>query len=573
MLIMRPFNFFLFLFFLLIGCRSNKEILIDNSKIDVSMKETQYYKLFTDATKHALFGNFQSAVPLYKACIQLYPDRAAPYYQLSSIFIRNQDGSNAMSYAEKSYFLDTANIWYAVNLANIYQYLGFLDSAASIYLKVLDKKDDEEISYNLALIYSQLGKSDKAEKLLKKIDKKFPGSREIILMRHNIFNEKRSYDSAIYELELLTKYFPEDINNFGLLAEYLSEIGRREFARKTYITMLKMDSTNGLSLISFAEYYLKENFVDSAFFYFTKAFKFSDLTYSQKIDLLVNHLNNKDLLNKYSDQLLALLNLISKEDRDISFYSLSSDIYIGIEQYNLAKPFLDSALMLEKKNYQLWEQTLLINSFLNNDSDILVIADECLKYFKDKPTVYLFKAYAEKDLNELDSAINDAEKVSSLKTDNKMLIQSYILLAESYREKGEFNISDEYFEKILDIEPANLPIRNNYAYYLSIRGKNLQRAKELSKFTIESEPKNATYLDTYGWVLFKMGKINEAKEVIENSIRNGAFDNAEVIEHYGDIMNALGRCKDSIEAYERVNELDSSLRVKNKLELLKSKCE
>jgi tetratricopeptide (TPR) repeat protein len=562
----------IFFFLFLIGCVGNKAILKINAKEDSSLKETQYYKLFTDATKHALFGNFQSAIPLYQACIDLFPERAAPYYQLSSIFVRSKNPSDAVKFAEKSFFLDSSNVWYAVNLANIYQYLGYLDSASLMYENVIRKKPDDEMRYNLAMIYSQTGKYDKAEVLLKKINERNPESLEVILMQHNIFNEKRVYDSAIYQLELLTKYFPDDINNYGILAEYLSEVGQREYARRVYNNMLKLDSTNGMSMISFAKFYFLDNIIDSAFYFYNKAFTQSDLKYEDKIDLLVNQLNNKEFLKNNNFQLLELANTINKKERNFSYYTVCGDIYLNTENYDSAKIYLDSAIIFEKFNYNLWEQALLVNSFLNDNNEVLRIADECLIYFRDKPSVFMFKAYAQKGLGMNDSTIENARKIESLNPGKQLILQSYLLLAETYREKGINEISDSYFEKILVIEPLNLPVRNNYAYYLALREVNLQKARELSKLTIEQEPENATYLDTYGWVLFKSGKLNEAKEFIEKAIKYGAFNNAEVIDHYGDVMKALNRCHDAIEAYERVMEIDSKYSVERKIQELKVEC-
>lgn len=569
---MKAFKYIYFVLLVVLGCRGERDIIKSNTKIDNSIIETQYYKLFTDATKQALFGNYQSAIPLYMACIELFPDRAAPYYQLSSIYIRSQDENKAVNYAEMSYNLDTANIWYTINLANIYQYLGYLDSAANIYLKILKKRDDNELRYNLAVIYSQMGSYASAEQLLKKIDENIPGSREILLMRHSIFNKQRNYDSAVYELELLTEYFPDEISNYGILAEYLTEIGKREYAKKVYRDILKIDSTNGLSMISFGEFYLNSDVPDSAFYYFGNAFLYSDLKYEDKIGLILNYISNKEFLVKYSEQLLKLINCIDPDKRDVSFYTTKADIFIRTEQYDKAKPCLDSSLIFQKDNYLLWEQTLLVNSFLGNDLDVIKISSDCIKYFPKKPGVYMFKAYSENNLNESDSAIKDANLVISFEPANELLIQSYILLAEIYREKQMHGLSDEYFDKILVLDPGNLPIRNNYAYYLSLRGQNLQKAKELSKLTVEKEPNNATYLDTYGWVLYKLGRFSDAKTFIENAIRNGAFDNPEVIEHYGDIMKALERCHEALEAYEKVIEIDSTYLINNKIESLKDKC-
>ena len=43
----------------------------------------------------------------------------------------------------------------------------------------------------------------------------------------------------------------------------------------------------------------------------------------------------------------------------------------------------------------------------------------------------------------------------------------------------------------------NIYCMNNYAYYLSINGDDLQKAEQMSYKTVQAEPKNATYLDTY----------------------------------------------------------------------------
>ena len=115
-------------------------------------------------------------------------------------------------------------------------------------------------------------------------------------------------------------------------------------------------------------------------------------------------------------------------------------------------------------------------------------------------------------------------------------------------------------------------IRNNFAYYLSLRGEKLNKAEELSKLTIEKEPNNSTYLDTYGWILYKKGEYNKAKSYIEAAIRNGAYNNDEVLEHYGDIMNEIGKCDEAIEAYNQAYEINNSELLKEKISKIMSSC-
>ena len=76
---------------------------------------------------------------------------------------------------------------------------------------------------------------------------------------------------------------------------------------------------------------------------------------------------------------------------------------------------------------------------------------------------------------------------------------------------------------------------NNYAYYLSELGQQLNKAEQMSYKTIKAEPKNATYLDTYAWILFMQQRYAEAKVYIEQALQNDSDSSAVIIEHAGDI--------------------------------------
>ena len=99
------------------------------------------------------------------------------------------------------------------------------------------------------------------------------------------------------------------------------------------------------------------------------------------------------------------------------------------------------------------------------------------------------------------------------------------------------------YDSCLHWKPDNVPGLNNYAYYISQTGKNLQKAELMSYKTIKAEPKNSTYLDTYAWILFMEERYAEAKTYIDQTLAysDSTADNSTVIEHAGDIyaMNGL----------------------------------
>ena len=98
------------------------------------------------------------------------------------------------------------------------------------------------------------------------------------------------------------------------------------------------------------------------------------------------------------------------------------------------------------------------------------------------------------------------------------------------------------FDSCLQWKPDQVMTLNNYAYFLSVDGKDLKKAEEMSAKTIKAEPKNSTYLDTYAWILYKEERYTEAKLYIDQALANlsDSAMRADLLEHAGDIYYAAG---------------------------------
>jgi tetratricopeptide (TPR) repeat protein len=71
-------------------------------------------------------------------------------------------------------------------------------------------------------------------------------------------------------------------------------------------------------------------------------------------------------------------------------------------------------------------------------------------------------------------------------------------------------------------------VLNNYAYYLSEKKKNLERAEAMSRKSNELEPNNATYMDTYAWVLYQMKRYEQAAEWMDKTVEQMQKDGEEI---------------------------------------------
>jgi len=66
--------------------------------------------------------------------------------------------------------------------------------------------------------------------------------------------------------------------------------------------------------------------------------------------------------------------------------------------------------------------------------------------------------------------------------------------------------SDSLYEEALRINPEFSLALNNYAYSLSERGLQLERALGMARKALEVAPDNPSYLDTIGWIYFRLGR-------------------------------------------------------------------
>jgi tetratricopeptide (TPR) repeat protein len=549
---MRVSSFVIILLILFSSCFSKKEII--ESKRDFTKEE--YYATFTEATKFALLGNMgeegslRRALQLYNLCIREFPEKAAPYYQISNIYLTAGNIQIAKSYGRKAVEIDDNNKWYLLHLANIYQYESNLDSLIYYYEKINLVTENPEYKYNLALFYSANKQFDKSLKIISELEKELAGSRELFVIKHKNYAAMNLPDSAVSELNKLVYFFPEQFENYGMLAEYLSEINRTEESKKVYETLIEREPYNGLANLSFGDFYLKQNDKKNALIYYKKGFQADDITIEDKIGILYNYMHDGSIIKSDTIFYLELVNVLVEKYDDPRPYALLAEFYINHQKYMLAIDNLFNAIKSGSENYIIWEQYIMISNFIGKNENVKNIYEEAINKFPGEINLYIFSSYSLYVLEEyllvldLESSGRDI-KIAEL----DQRVQFLNVIADAYRGIDNLAQSDSIYEEILLMDPNNLLIRNNYSYYLAIRGKKLERAEELSRLTIRVEANNATYLDTYGWILYKQGKVKEALKFIESAIKNGAYNNSEVLEHYGDIMVDLDRCKEAIEAW------------------------
>ena len=134
----------------------------------------------------------------------------------------------------------------------------------------------------------------------------------------------------------------------------------------------------------------------------------------------------------------------------------------------------------------------------------------------------------------------------------------YSMMGDYYHSLGQKEQMFASYDSTLLYDPLNISVLNNYAYYMALEDRDLDKALQMSAKTLEAEPLSATFLDTYAWILFRMKKYKEALSYMEKALRYLDADNAEIYEHYGDVLYMCGEKEKALENWHRAVQLNST---------------
>ena len=248
--------------------------------------------------------------------------------------------------------------------------------------------------------------------------------------------------------------------------------------------------------------------------------------------------------------------LLNKHQDEAKAYAIYGDLYYADGNKKKAKTNYKKSISISQSIQAVWTQLLFLEVEENNYDSLLIFSNKAISYFPSDPLYYYFHAISNIYFKKYDTALNSLEAGVEYVFDNEMLYAEFqSSLADTYHALKIHDKSVSIFDQLLLNNPNNVIVLNNYSYYLSLRKKDLNRSKKMSKKCNDLEPNNGTYQDTYGWILYCLGDFENAKIWIEKALSNGSQTSAVVVEHYGDILFNLGFKKEAVSEWIKAKNL------------------
>jgi tetratricopeptide (TPR) repeat protein len=522
---------------------------------DQKQKEFEY--MFVEALKEKALGNNQRAIQFLSGCLEIDPNSSAAMYELATIHAENNDFTSASLLLEKAINLNPENKWYKLLLAQIYQQIRKLNEAAEIYNELLVKEPENlEFLFMKAALLSNAGKPEEAIQAYNLLEEKIGINEQISVARQQLYVENGQVEKAFKEIEKLIESDPTEPRYYGLMADLFQNQGDSVNALKYYHKIQEIDPQNGFVHFSLANYYLQQGEMQKSFDETKKGFRSSEVDLPTKLQLymmLTANPSQSGISPEQEDELTDIL--LDTHPGEYMVHTVRAESFLKRKKLEEARAELLKALEIEKNDYILWERVLFIDNDLQDWQALYEHSNGAMNLFPNQPQVYFLNAIACIQLERFDETLSVSDEGLMYVLDNVRMEGQFLMLkGEALYKTGKTEEAFELFDKSVELDPDNHIALNNYAYYLSLAGKNLDKAERMSGLVIERFPENATYLDTYAWVLFKKGEYKLARFYMESALKNGGDDNSTLLEHYGDILFKLGQTDEAVKYWLKAKE-------------------
>ena len=500
-------------------------------------------ELLINAKKLAFAGKFVEAKEIYEKIITLYPNCDACYFELANALISTSDYTAAKENAEKAHNLDPDNPWFTLLYARLCYDSREFGKAQSLFRHILKYHGDkQDVWLNLASSYYERGFFPEALGVLDSMVMRFGDNDDIAYHKFNIFVNTGDYHKAIKEVESLVNSYPADHRFMTLLADTYLEIENDSAALVAYERAVNINESFAPALIGRAELYRKKGQFPQYFKSLQKYMANRGVSVDEKIEYMGLILNIPTFANYFKrdiDTLFAVLTAIHPASMNLK--SLQAYYFVGTERPELAISLLNMVTSMDPGNKVAWKGLLSLEYSLMMSAQLEESATKAMLSDPKYPDFYMYLALAFWQRDKIKPAIQTLETgLKKADKDSVYISAAYSLLGDLYHSLNKSKKSFSYYEKALDKNPENAMVLNNYAYYLALQKKNLDKALRMSKKATEINENEPSFLDTYAYLLYLQGKYKEAKTVYRQALAAGGSNSAVILDHYADTLDKLG---------------------------------
>jgi tetratricopeptide (TPR) repeat protein len=514
---------------------------------------TQVTELFFSGLGEKAKQNTKQAATYFKQIIEIDPANDAALFELATIYHTDNQEKEAEQMVREAINRKPNNEWYWVLLSNIYKKTNNLAPLNQVFDELIKlSPNKEDYYYDKATGLLGQNKVDDALKVYDILEKKRGLSEDLIEARQRIYQKQGKTGAAAQELEKAVKNNPADSRNSIGLSQLHITAGNQDKALQVLQEAKAADPGNGPVRIALADLYRSQGKTEEAYAELRSAFENPAVDVDSKvraISAFIPQLGNE----KIREEATNLANtLIQVNSNNAKAQAIAGDIFLKNNNLTNARNAYKKAVELNGEDYHIWDNLVAIEISESDFDAAIKDGEEALSLFPSQAALYLYTGLAYTQKKNYTKAISYFKNAISLETEDKdRQARIYSGFGEAYSGLKNIKESDFAYEKALQLAPNNAFALSSYAYTLSERGDNPDKAALMARRSNELKPNDSALEDTYALVLFKQKKYKDARLWIEKAIKDSKTDNAIQFERYGDILSQMGETEPAVQQWTK----------------------
>jgi len=476
------------------------------------------------------------------------PDDDAALYYLGLCEIGRNQFSQAREHLEKAARLDPGNFWYRDALALACSLDGDEEKTVETYEQALkDFPKRNELYFNLVNLYLRLGRNEDALAAMDQIETVFGKSEAVTSTRYDLLMREDKPDEALQVLADYNESFSSPVI-LSRMGDHLMAQAKDTLAMDCYREAVVQQPDYAPALLGLSEVYRVRRDYPGYFSTLDAFVGNADIEPAIKTQYLGRLLGmafreeSGTFLRTFMPMLDSLMStVVTLHPTDSAALSTAGAYYNSTGRGEEA-----CQLFLKNKEAHPEKETAHVSfiqalAYNGRWEEAIAACDSAIARFPSALDFYELKNGAYYNTEQYDALIaNCHETLRRFPDDKATTVSTLATIGDFLHEQGNDKEAFQYYKKALKADPDYAPALNNYAYYLAMKGKKLEKAYQMSKKTVELEPDNPTYLDTVGWILHLLGRSEEAKAYFKHAMLYGGKDSATCLAHYSIVLKALG---------------------------------
>lgn len=536
-------------------------------------QQRKYDYFFLEAMRMKGKNEYDAAFGLLQHCLDINPTASSALYEISQYYMFLRQVPQGQVALEQAVAFAPDNYWYSQGLVSLYQQQNEMDKAAALLEKMVTRfPSKQDPLFSLLDIYSRQEKYNDVISTLNRLEKRLGKNEQLSMEKFRIYLQMKDDKKAFQEIESLVQEYPMDMRYQVILGDVYLQNGKKQEAYDAYQKVLAVEPDNPMALFSMASYYEQTGQKELYQQQLDTLLLNKKVTSDTKISVMRQVIaENEQSSAKDSTQVIALFDRMMKQDMDDpQIPMLYSQYLLSKNMEQEAVPVLEQVVDLDPTNKA--ARLMLVSAAVKKEDykQIIKVCEPGIEATPDALELYYYLAIAYHQAEQGDSVLsvcNRALEHITPDTRKEVISDFYSIMGDIYHTKKQMTEAYAAYDSALVYNPSNIGALNNYAYYLSVERRDLDKAEEMSYKTVKAEPNNSTYLDTYAWILFEKGNYAEARIYIDNAMKNDGEKSDVIVEHCGDIYFMTGDAEGALKYWKKALEMGSeSKTLKQKIE-------